>query len=280
MGKCAPTDELTDDALTGGFRIFQRRRGHRYSLDDTLTAWEAARARPAAREVVDLGCGIGSVLLMLAYKLPAARFWGVEAQAESHALCTRNVARNGVGQRVELRLADLRDPGLLSSLRQERPQGFGLVTGTPPYKKREEGTISPDLQRAHARVELRGGVEAYLEAAAQLLAPNGLCVVCAEGRANERVLAGARAAALQPLRRLDVVPAGLRKGVLFCVWTLCPSAEGLRVAGLETQTFVARDDSGARTAAATEVRAFFDLKAPASEPKSPVVRRRSQGKHV
>jgi tRNA1Val (adenine37-N6)-methyltransferase len=58
-------DELSCDALTADFRLFQRRRGHRFSLDDLATAWVAARARPDARVVLDLGCGVASVLLMV-----------------------------------------------------------------------------------------------------------------------------------------------------------------------------------------------------------------------
>src|SRR3954447_20849642 len=62
--------ELSHDAITASFRIWQRVRGHRYSLDDVLTAWEAAEAAPTAQRCLELGSGIGSVLLMLAYKLP------------------------------------------------------------------------------------------------------------------------------------------------------------------------------------------------------------------
>jgi len=38
----SPTDDVTSDAITRDFRIFQRRRGHRFSLDDLATAAEAA----------------------------------------------------------------------------------------------------------------------------------------------------------------------------------------------------------------------------------------------
>ena len=59
-------EELSDDAIAGTYRVHQRVRGHRYSLDDLATAHEAARAAPGARRVLDLGCGLGSVLTMLA----------------------------------------------------------------------------------------------------------------------------------------------------------------------------------------------------------------------
>ena len=48
----AEASALTDDAITADFRIWQRRRGHRYSLDDVATAWVAVQARPAARRVL------------------------------------------------------------------------------------------------------------------------------------------------------------------------------------------------------------------------------------
>jgi len=57
--------------LTGDFRIFQLIDGHRWSIDDLATAWFALR-QVRDRQVnttVDLGCGIGSVLLMTAWAL-------------------------------------------------------------------------------------------------------------------------------------------------------------------------------------------------------------------
>jgi len=265
--------ELTDDALTGTFRVFQRRRGHRYSLDDTLTAWEAARLCPDADRVVDLGCGLGSVLLMLAYKLPRAHLIGVEAQAQSFALARRNVARNRVDGRVALHHMDLRSSALPELLGADHD----LVTGTPPYQPPGQGTISPDSQRAHARVELRGGVEAYLAAAARLVAPTGRVVVCGDARTPERVRAGARDAGLQLLSERRVWPAARYKRPLFCVWTLSPSggvAESAPVARLPD--FVARDREGRRTPDSRGLRRFFDLDIDAGEPASPRMRSRSQ----
>lgn len=265
--------ELTDDALCGSFRVYQRRRGHRYSLDDVLTAWVAANAHPQASRVLDLGTGIGSVLLMLAYKLPSARLCGVEAQAQSYALLERNVERNGVAARVRLCHADLRIAGLLEAL-CDRGARFDLVTGTPPYKAPGQGPISPDPQRAYARVELRGGVEAYLEAAARVLSTDGKVVICASAERPERVEIGAREAGLSLLERTDAVPIAGRKSALFSVYVL---AHGPRTdASRRRPDFVARDETGRRSAAALAVRRFFDLETRADEAPSPPVRRRSQ----
>jgi tRNA1(Val) A37 N6-methylase TrmN6 len=276
-----PSD-FTDDTLTGSFRIWQRKRGHRYSLDDVVTAWVAARARPDARCVLDLGCGIGSVLLMLAYKLEQARLWGIEAQSESFELLVRNCERNGVSERLALAHGDLRDRSLCAQIgeqtRARGHDGFELVTGTPPYQPPGRGSVSPDPQRAHARVELRGGVEAYLEAATPLLAPTGLVVVCADARRPERVERSASAHGLQVLAQLHVV-ASEHKPPLFTVWTLARSGDPeLRqlVRAPQIERFVARDPQGARTEAARGLRRFFDLPPAHAEAPSPRERVRSQ----
>jgi tRNA1Val (adenine37-N6)-methyltransferase len=285
------TQELTDDALTDRVRVWQRRRGHRYSVDDVATAWLAIRARPDARSSLDLGCGIGSVLLMVADRLPQVRAVGVEAQAVSFALAERNVARSGLGARVALHAGDLRDVVLIEHLVREAGR-FDLITGTPPYKALGTASVSPDSQRAHARVELRGGVEAYLQAAALALAPGGLFVMCAESALQARVRAGALAAGLVQVRQLDVIPMAERKARLFsvhCFTSVDPaqfaaascvsqapgsaSAAPGRISHVEQ--LVLRDASGARTDAAHALRAFFGLRGnPAELPSPPASQKR------
>jgi tRNA1(Val) A37 N6-methylase TrmN6 len=267
----ATNDELTDDALAGELRVFQRKHGHRYSLDDTLTAWTAAVARPGAARALDLGCGIGSVLLMLAHALPSARLFGLEAQAQSFDLVCKNVARNGLGARVQPAHGDMRDPAALDALVAQNGGRFELVTGTPPYLPKEHGTLPPDSQKAHARFELRGGVEAYIGAAARVLAPGGTFVVCAGARGDERVRGAAREHGLHVHARLAAIPSPL-KGVLFSVWTLGTEPADF----VEREPFVARDATGARTEQARALRSFFGLPNPVDEPDSPRLRSRSQ----
>lgn len=247
----APSGELTSDAITADYRLWQRRRGHRLSLDDVATAWEAARARPDAARYLDLGCGVGSVLLMVAWRLPAAEVFGIEAQEVSFALAQRNVADNGLGGRVALSHGDLRE------VTGEWPHGpCDLVSGTPPYLPLGTALVSPDPQRAAARIELRGGVEDYLAAAARVMAPRGRVVVCADGRAPERALRGAKVVGLVPLRRLDVIARAGATGPLFSVWTCGFEGGG---GEMEHVAITMRDARGERTAESRAMRAFFGL---------------------
>lgn len=243
-------DELTSDAITASFRLTQRRRGHRFSVDDLVTAWEAARvALPDTESFLDLGCGVGSVLLMVAWRLPAARGFGIEAQDVSIELARRNVHENSLGERVRLFHGDLRE------VTRDWPHGpCALVTGTPPYLPLGTASASPDPQRAAAHIELRGGVEDYLAAAARVLTSEGVVVLCSDGRAPERVVRGAAAAGLVPVRCLDVIPKAGRSP-LFSVWTCARVPRG----ELEHAEVVMRDERGERTEASKAIRRAFGL---------------------
>jgi len=237
---------LTDDLLTPDVRVYQRRHGHRFSSDDVATAYVAHATRPEARRVLDLGCGLGSVLLLLAWKQPGAELAGIEAQAMSFALLERNVARSGFAGRIRILHGDLRDPALPRSFSAP----FDLITGTPPYFPPDAALDAEDDQRAFARIEYRGGVEAYIAAAAPLLSAQGSLVLCGDARVEERTAFAARASGLHVTRRCDVIA---KAGVspLFSVWTL-----GWSPSVCEVTSLTLRDASGSPTSDAARLRNF------------------------
>lgn len=184
--------------LCGDWRVFQKRRGHRWSLDDLVTAWVAVNEKPKAKAVLDLGCGLGSVLMLLAFKLPEATVLGIEAQADRAAMARRSIAYNGVEARCTVRIGDLRE---LSA-----GQKFDLITGTPPYFPPGTGTESAQMHAAPCRFEHRGGVEAYLTAAASHLSPTGRFVMCASSLERARIQQAAQRVGLTHSSHLEVVP--------------------------------------------------------------------------
>jgi len=226
--------------LAGDWRILQRLDGHRWSLDDLVTAWFAARLLEAApaRTVLDLGCGIGAVLMLLAWRFPATRALGIEAQEMSVALARRSLVWNGAAGRCRIVLGDLRDPNLLP------PATFDLVAGTPPYLRPGSATPPSRVQCGPCHLELRGGIEDYCVAAARWMAPGGRFVVCQAAAQVDRVLAAAAAAGLGVEARLDVVPrAG--KPALFSVYGMRRAGEA--AAGLVHPPLVVRDRAGRHT---------------------------------
>ena len=193
-----PDDESLD-AISGHFRIFQLRKGHRFSTDDVLTAWYGTSWAPAAGRVLDLGSGIGSVGMIAAWRLPGARVVTIEAQEQSVALARKSAEYNGLLGRYDIRLADFREPGALAS--DER---FDLVLGSPPYFPLGTGIQGDHPQKVACRFELRGDISDYAHVAAAHLAPGGVftCVFPEEGRS--RVEAAAGRAELAIVRRRPV----------------------------------------------------------------------------
>ena len=200
MSDVAPGPGETLDRLAGDWRIYQLAKGHRFSTDDLMTAWTAARAMPDARKLLDLGSGIGSVGLLTLWRLGAeAHLTSVEVQQLSYALARKTIRRNGVSSRVDARLGDLRDPAMVPE------QGvFDLVTGSPPYIPIERGVQSPHPQKAAARIELHGSVFDYCVTAARALQPGGRFVFC-HAAADPRPEAAVQSAGMMVLSRQGVV---------------------------------------------------------------------------
>ena len=194
-----PADESLD-ALSGHFRIYQLRGGHRFSTDDLLTAWYGTTCAPSAASILDLGSGIGSVGMVAAWRLPGARVVTIEAQEESVRLARKSAAYNGLDARYEIRCADFRDPEALDADAQ-----FDLVLGSPPYFPPGTGVEGDHPQKVACRFEMRGDIGDYARVAAAHLAPGGVfaCVFPEEQR--RRVEAAARHSALSIVRRRPIV---------------------------------------------------------------------------
>jgi tRNA1(Val) A37 N6-methylase TrmN6 len=194
-----PPDE-TLDAISGHFRVFQLRDGHRFSTDDVLTAWYGTSWVPSAARVLDLGSGIGSVGMIAAWRLPGASFVTIEAQDDSVRLARKSAAYNGLESRYEIRHSDFRDATALGP-----DETFDLVLGSPPYFPPGTGIEGDHPQKVACRFELRGDIADYVRVAAKHLAPGGVfaCVFPEDQRG--RLEEAALSAEMVIVRRRPVV---------------------------------------------------------------------------
>jgi len=245
----AGREPLQDDAGgAAGWLIAQRKRGHRHSADDVLTAWYALQVSPPVTEHLDLGTGIGTVGLLTLWGMGSeARLTCVEAQEISYRLLQSNLDCNGLRSRVDCSLGDLRDLAL--------DQKFPLVTGSPPYFPITAGVVPQDSQKAHARFELRGDVSDYARAAVKHLAADGWFVLCFPSRQKQRALDGIAASGLKVVRLRDVIP----RETLPPLFTLfaCRHGDAFHGETEEEAPFVVRHQNGRLTAEMAGVRRGF-----------------------
>jgi tRNA1Val (adenine37-N6)-methyltransferase len=242
-------EPITVDGLSATLRIFQRKKGHRHSTDDLLTAWYALEKSPPVMRALDLGTGIGTVgLLVLAGMPEGMRLTCIEAQDVSFRFLRENLRANELEARVDAHHGDLRELAL--------DQRFPLVTGSPPYFDVTAGIVPSDSQKAHARFELRGDVRDYARAAKRHLESDGLFVLCFPWPQKARALAALHAEGFTVSFHRDVVP---RIGLapLFSLFACTLHASGVAGEEVDEPPFVVRNADGSHTQAMHDVRARF-----------------------
>jgi tRNA1Val (adenine37-N6)-methyltransferase len=159
-------EETLDEILDGRLHVFQKKKGYRFSLDSILLAhFVSLKSRARA---IDLGCGNGIIILILAKRFPNVRCVGLEIQENLAALARKNAPLNDLDERVEILSGDARN-----IKKNFTAHSFDAVIFNPPYRKLKSGRINPELEKAIARHEIKGSLKIFLHAAQYLLKPGG-----------------------------------------------------------------------------------------------------------
>lgn len=239
---------IDDSGNAAGWLIAQRKKGHRHSADDVLTAWYALQHTPPVTRHLDLGTGIGTVGLLTLWGMGAkAQLTCVEAQEVSYRQLRVNVQANGLTNRVQTLWGDLRH--------FSADEKFPLITGSPPYFPEGTGVMPLDSQKAHARFELRGNVSDYAQAAARNLEPSGWFVLCFPTPQKQRALEGLDDAGFVVAFMRDVIPRDSLPA-LFTVFA-CRLRENFIGKAVVEEPLVVRHLNGKLTAEMAAVRVGF-----------------------
>jgi tRNA1Val (adenine37-N6)-methyltransferase len=159
-------EETLDDILDGRLRLFQRKRGYRFSLDALLLAHFISLK--AKNKAIDLGTGSGIIPLILAAACGQVQWTGLEIQDELATMAQKSIELNCLEDRIRIVRGDAR------KIKKHFPEhSFDVVTFNPPYRKINSGRINPDPEKAIARHEIKGSLKHFLHAARYLLKPKG-----------------------------------------------------------------------------------------------------------
>ena len=156
--------EGLDLFLEGRLKLIQFKKGYRFSIDAVLLAQFAA-VHPQD-VVIDLGTGCGVIPLILLLTKPLGHVLALEIQPELVHQAWRNARLNRLEKMMDVVRGDFCNPPFA-------PGSADLVICNPPYRKMKSGRINPDPQKAIARHELLGTLDALLKAGAALLAKKG-----------------------------------------------------------------------------------------------------------
>jgi tRNA1(Val) A37 N6-methylase TrmN6 len=186
-------DETLDVLFEGKLKLFQGRRGYRFSLDALLLAHFMTCRR--GETIADLGTGNGVIALTLAYFHSSLSIRGVEIQLSMVDRASRNARMNGFQERVTISQADVRNIQETFS-----PESFAAVVCNPPYRQTTSGRISPDVERKIARHEIAAGLADFLRAGAYLLPIKGRIAMVYPALRIVDLLQSMRSANLEPKR--------------------------------------------------------------------------------
>jgi len=200
-------DETLDSFSDGAFRILQKKKGYRFSVDAILLS-QFIRLRKGER-AIDLGTGCGILPILLARAKGAHSLVGVEIQRDLACLARRNVELNGLGDRITIYHEDFK------KLRDLFPRdSFHLVCSNPPYRKYLTGRVNPSLEKAIARHEIKATLSDLIQAAAYLLPVKGRCYLIYPASRTVDLLTSLRRHHLEP-KRLRFVHPGKEEAAKF-----------------------------------------------------------------
>ncbi|MCK4739306.1 MAG: methyltransferase [Deltaproteobacteria bacterium] len=162
--------ELQDDESIyslGSFSLIHGKTGQQLTSDTVSLAKFIPFLQQNSR-VIELGTGIGAIVLMLAERFRDLNITGIEIDNPTFQISKKNLKINDLQDRVALLNCDWR------SLYGKFPRGsFDCLIANPPYKKQGTGRLSPDSSRALARSEVAGTLEELLKISAYLIGSTG-----------------------------------------------------------------------------------------------------------
>ncbi len=223
--KTVPMSSLTHDSISlrgsGVVTIIQRKKGHRFTLDSLLLA-DFCRIKPRDK-ILEPGTGTGIISVLLAKKFPVNAITAVETQPGAVKLARRNIADNGLGDRITMVGQDIK--GLKKVLAQE---SFDVIVTNPPYTKAGSGRRSPSAARQVARHEASTDIGAWLDLQCFLKNKGRYNLIFPAARTTE-VVSLMRTKHLEPKRARFVHPYQDRPASLVLIEAVKAAGNGLEI---------------------------------------------------
>ena len=162
-------EDLTKDQFLGGkLTLFQPRSGYRANIDSVLLA-SAIQAK-AGQSVLELGCGIGAVMLCLMTRVPGLKVTGIEMQEKYAKLARFNSRFNNLPLKV-LR-CDITNLPI-----EAKTQVFDYVVLNPPFNPVFNQSHATENEKYLSKNEGTPNLSGWLDIAITRCKPRGELVI-------------------------------------------------------------------------------------------------------
>ena len=183
------TPETTKDHLLKGRITFhQPATGYRTAIDTLLLA--ASVAAKAGDRVLDMGCGVGGVMLALGARVGKVAIDGIEIQPQLVNLAKTNIPINNMDGTLRVFEGDISKqlPGEISG------GDYDFVMSNPPFMADGRGNPPPGTMKRTANVEGTADLGQWLGAALGLVRRKGTVVIIQRADRLGEIMAAIEAA--------------------------------------------------------------------------------------
>jgi len=229
--------ELPISAFPGRrLSIKQPPSGYRFSIDAVLIA-SKTQLRPGDR-VLDIGTGCGIISLLLAYRYPDIKIFGIDIQQELLDIALQNVSDNHMQHRIILFNCDAKNLTLSHTLGP-----VDVVVCNPPHQQSNSGRINPSPQLAIARHEIAMTIDNVMGATERMLKNKGRFIVIYPASRLADILEKMRAVKIEP-KRLCLIYSKSHTNAIRC---LIEGAKGGKPGMTATPPLILSNDNGSYT---------------------------------
>ena len=153
--------------LGGRVKIHQPVKGYRAGMDAVMLA--ASLSAKPGEHLVEFGCGPGAALLSAAARLDGVRFSAWEVEDWAAELAQRNLAENGLEDRVDVRCGDI--TGI-------EPKPFASqVFFNPPFFDDPDALRHPDPEKQRAWLSGETPLPVWVQIAARIIKGQGYLTI-------------------------------------------------------------------------------------------------------
>lgn len=175
------TIETLDDFLGGAVKLIQPKCGYRVSMDTVMLA--ACVPARAGDRVVEGGVGSGGAAICLARRVAGASVHGFELQDGMLDYARRNIAFNGLTDRVSVEQGDITD---LSAYKEA---SYDHVMVNPPYLADGKGIRPPAETKGLAHMDKSASVSDWIRFCIHLVRNRGTVSVIYRADRLDEVIA-------------------------------------------------------------------------------------------